>query len=504
MGYRWEDLFILAQDMLDRKRRLCNKYAEERGLGELGLDVMGLLVVMMHDLGQKHAKADLTHGPSADTIIRDSFGLPYVPFTGHPLCIALCKKHDHGIAMISGLVKYPGQDGFDPVLDFDRSLCTLAFESAFTNNICRNYHVRELEEIRTRASLVPLEHALWNVASSGGVHVWGFEGKGPLATRPIRVRDQPKLFNIEPWTKPERYGTRVGLGHATWEWRMRSGEVLKGPYFDYTVPYSQDDFEFARSYWENLPWGQQHRRGIELNELNELHQCPECGARHNSQQTLELHLNAFHGGPPPFPCNQENCNKGFSSGLALHIHTQRDHLRQGGDYKCDRCNKNFFLAVNLRLHIYTTHQDLYQCNHEGCSSAFGTQRRLAQHIQGVHGAKVHLCNHEGCSSAFSTQGQLAQHIRGVHGAKVYLCDHEGCSSAFCTERQLAQHIQGVHGAKVHLCNHEGCSSAFSTQGQLAQHIRGVHGAKVHLCNHEGCSSAFCTERQLAQHIQEVH
>ncbi|KAF2963286.1 hypothetical protein GQX73_g10291 [Xylaria multiplex] len=185
MGYRWEDLFIFAQGMLNMMRSRCNKYAEQYGLGEPCLGPVALFIVMMHDLGEKHTKANFTtRAPAADAIIIDSFGLPYVPFIGHPLRMALCKKGDHGVAMMSGLDRYPGQEGFDPVRDFDRASCTFAFESAFTNNVCRNYNARDLPDIRTRASLVPLEHPLWAIQDSCGQHVWGFEGKGASATRP--------------------------------------------------------------------------------------------------------------------------------------------------------------------------------------------------------------------------------------------------------------------------------------------------------------------------------
>ncbi|KAJ2992264.1 hypothetical protein NUW58_g2229 [Xylaria curta] len=144
--------------------------------------------------GQKHEKAKgyiHTRAWGGTLSLLDSFGLP---------------KHDHGIAMRSGLTRYPGQEDFDPVQHFDPELCTFAFESMFTNIVSRNYNLQDLAEIRSRLSLVPLEHHLWLLEECIGTHVWGFEKQSRFAFRP-RPKSGPPIM-LEPLGTP---GPRGGF-----------------------------------------------------------------------------------------------------------------------------------------------------------------------------------------------------------------------------------------------------------------------------------------------------
>ena len=491
LGYRWEDLYLWAREGLSRMRENCNKYAEECGIGEPDLNELGLLLIMMHDLGNKYTR--LRHSFTLETSILDSFGLPYVPFRGHPLSLAICKKGDHGIAMLSGLIRYPGQEGFNPVDHFNPKLCTLAFDSAFTNNLCRNYDPREWPEIRARASLVPLEHFLWRVPERIGIDIWGFREISSSTRRPAPIFTiQVPLASLRYWIHPRSYIMSSGLepckdmGYQLYRLRRNEsarGTPTSGPFFDYKSPelFTADQLKIFEDYWRN----------------------PSALNLHLTR-TRDLSLRAFDLFAKQVLCPFESCNRRFWSRYAQEIHIQQDHYHLQGGLICQQCGARFFLRIQLRFHI-TWSCIILKCPHDSCNYE-GTQWNMANHERGVHGKKVQ-CPHNGCNYE-GTQQNLAYHERGVHGEKVYSeivqCPHDGCNYEG-TQQNLAHHKRRVHGKKVYSeiiqCPYDGCNYE-GIQQNLAQHERGVHGKKVQ-CPHDGCNYEG-TQQNLANHERGAH
>jgi hypothetical protein len=79
--------------------------------------------------------------------IFDRWGLPIVPWTSHILKASLCKKDDHGIAMLFGLTCPEGQE-FDSVEHFDFSRCTVTIDSQYTDKALKNYSSGTWDEVR--------------------------------------------------------------------------------------------------------------------------------------------------------------------------------------------------------------------------------------------------------------------------------------------------------------------------------------------------------------------
>ena len=92
------------------------------------------------------------------------------------------------------------------------------------------------------------------------------------------------------------------------------------------------------------------------------------------------------------------------------------------NYKCELCDKTFWVQFHLREHLKTTHEIIKdtnvhegmkqnQCNH--CGKIFTQAGNLRIHIKAVHeGVKEHVCNH--CGKGFSQAGNLKTHVEAVH------------------------------------------------------------------------------------------
>ena len=62
--------------------------------------------------------------------------------------------------------------------------------------------------------------------------------------------------------------------------------------------------------------------------------------------------------------------------LTLHIKGVHEKIKE---FNCDRCNKNFFKAYNLKVHVQTVHEKERKFICQICKKGFGISRTLQKH-----------------------------------------------------------------------------------------------------------------------------
>lgn len=175
LGWDWNTWEVVAREMLATMRRSCNKHAEASGLGEPWI-TKKLLICWMAAVTCQRIKEVKEEQPGSTQYeiafhLFDRWGLPMVPWMNHPFRISLCKKQDHGIAMLFGIDKVE-LETFDPRLHLDLSRSTITIDTWFTNRTMFHYEPGLWGDIRSVISQVPLNHPYWRVDASLGNDVW--------------------------------------------------------------------------------------------------------------------------------------------------------------------------------------------------------------------------------------------------------------------------------------------------------------------------------------------
>ncbi|KAF5536142.1 krueppel like ous 1 [Fusarium mexicanum] len=199
IGWDWHILFQICRDMLYNMRRNCNKHAEKAGHGEAHVDAVRLIYWMgTWVCGQiNRLKAEKSDKEEiAFSVMLDRWGLPIVPWKSHILQVSLCKKQDHGIAMIFGIEDAPD---FDPVQHIDLTRATVTLDTGFTNMAMRNFNASSWDSLRTILMQVPLHHPFWKVDLSLGDNVWAGEWDRSIQPQAPTPEFQANLLSIEAW-----------------------------------------------------------------------------------------------------------------------------------------------------------------------------------------------------------------------------------------------------------------------------------------------------------------
>ncbi|TNN89230.1 Zinc finger protein 624 [Liparis tanakae] len=132
-------------------------------------------------------------------------------------------------------------------------------------------------------------------------------------------------------------------------------------------------------------------------------QCPECGKKMATPQSLEDHMRT-HTGDRPFVC--KDCGRRFveRSGWRQHmkIHTGEK------PYKCQVCGKAFLRSHHLKCHL-TTHSGKKEYSCSECGKEFGFKSSLDLHLRTHSSEKPFHC--DVCGKNFNTQRNLRVHTR---------------------------------------------------------------------------------------------
>ena len=90
----------------------------------------------------------------------------------------------------------------------------------------------------------------------------------------------------------------------------------------------------------------------------------------------------------------------------------------GDRFKCDQCNKDFSVKVNLQKHVKTHNSCPQKCNQ--CGKMYRTETILKKHIVDMHLEKRLKCDE--CEKMYSTVARLNRHKKTVHVLKAFKCD----------------------------------------------------------------------------------
>uniref|UniRef100_A0A8R1HXE5 C2H2-type domain-containing protein n=1 Tax=Caenorhabditis japonica TaxID=281687 RepID=A0A8R1HXE5_CAEJA len=257
-------------------------------------------------------------------------------------------------------------------------------------------------------------------------------------------------------------------------------------------------------------------------------QCADCPTVHNTLGALTRHKRLCHNQTnikptKPAPIVERHvcktCKREFRDRKMLSIH-RKMHLMaeykwrdvQGGERKCDFCEKSFVLRASLIWHMQK-HIEEQQTENEQtepfcaiCDLQFYTHQEYRQHLDEQHTVTCGVCQQK-----FTSRQVYEDHIcnrkfaRGVlnnqsQGAnKVLVCRLCNPPLRLATIRQYKEHRARHIPRKTHLC--WTCHKSFRTAQLLSLHAE-VHDRQPVQCSH--CPQVFHSRVALKQHIRVSH
>lgn len=455
INWDWKTIIHIASRILSRMRRECNKHAEKAGYGERQATPVKVVYWIGAFLCDKirTLKASMPHATQEEIAfsIVDRWGLPIVPWLTHMFRVSLCKKDDHGIAMLFGFADV-SDDEFDPVKHIDLSRATVTLDSQLTNMAMKDFNVSDWAGLRETLKSVPLHHPFWRVSQTMGNHIW-FGRQYQLASPVPPVPEfETHLLSITAWVDGQPREPFV-CSYCLKQFGS-AGQLV-----DHSRKCSLAD-EKERSYQEPTDPEQDA-----IDEAYFAFRCnyEGCAERFSKSSDLTRHKFTHR---KPFFCDFEGCNKLCGNQDLLDKH-KRSHLPLQCDYL--NCKWRFALESELDQHKKThspRDESEFPCTFENCRKTFSHKRKLGQHIKQVHSTQEFKCDWNGCHRTCKSVGALIQHKK-THEARPHKCPVKGCDGWFGTAEELEVHQRVPHIA----CKH--CGKTYPTNKALNRHIATV-------------------------------
>ncbi|RKK68401.1 hypothetical protein BFJ69_g13645 [Fusarium oxysporum] len=436
-GWDWQMMIGYADSMLERMRKSCNRNAEIAGCGEKHVDAAKLIYWMGTFLCDKITtlKVEMPDASQEEIALMmlDRWGLPRVPWRSHVFRMSLCKKQDHGIAMIFGVADVPD---FDPVRDIDLSSATVTLDSGFTNHAMLNFHTSSWDSIRTAARYFPLHHPFWQVSATVGNDIWFGEWDQSIQPVAPTPEFETRLMSIEAWVDGKdldpficKYCDEIlqSAGQLVDHCRKCS----KGPQSDVSraEPPNLDYDTVNEGYWDSR-----------------------------------------------LKCDHEGCDYKSFRAVTLLAHKAThpdDNGDRSRDYPCEweGCDKAFFRKGTLTAHMAThTGQKAFKCRVEGCERSFGVSSHRNRHEKTHSEDKQFVCeamvDGKKCNKAFKFVEGLREHAITHSDEKPLTCNK--CEFRCKRSKELKTHKALKHSdARPHICGF--CKKGFKTKDHLTRH-----------------------------------
>ncbi|CAH2100598.1 unnamed protein product [Euphydryas editha] len=227
----------------------------------------------------------------------------------------------------------------------------------------------------------------------------------------------------------------------------------------------------------------------------ELQKCALCNLTFETFRMLLQHMNDHYRN---YIC--EVCDMGFINKQRLKDH-QRVH--KIGTFMCKFCDKIFFTRVNQMYHEKYTHSSVPRiriatnCPH--CDQCFKTYYQRNRHMFKEHNvtAATYKCNI--CDKCFFLKCKLTYHIKRVHLLERNRICHE-CGQGFFDKQSLDEHMIKHNGERVFKCTV--CHKAYPRKQSLQEHMKIHNDDRQFKCG--VCSQEFVKKWSLKKHMLSNH
>ncbi|CAK1587959.1 unnamed protein product [Parnassius mnemosyne] len=183
--------------------------------------------------------------------------------------------------------------------------------------------------------------------------------------------------------------------------------------------------------------------------------------------------------------------------------------RTGPNCDCTDCGKSFLSPYYLNVHLKNSGQKEACVT---CGTVVFRGLEMKEHLQKVHGEKVHLC--PDCPTLFTDENQLKTHAKMAHRPGALTCGD--CGRTFSRTASFEVHSQ-MHAVRT--CR--ACGAQFTNRGCYREHrskcepdakpdIRlvprsrrsNIRDPATFICDH--CGKIYHSRPQLKNHIVWIH
>ena len=233
----------------------------------------------------------------------------------------------------------------------------------------------------------------------------------------------------------------------------------------------------------------------------ERHLYGNCLGENGENKRQELHAKWKKDENGTFHCIFPGCSEKFKYNLSLYSHHQKEHL-DGVEcpFKCNQCDKSFFLRSLLNCHVKDTHEKRSSQNSQVCDicgkDVIRNQMKL--HMMRHTGEKPFQCGY--CEYRGLTNSAVLQHVKHVHEPHkftLHFCDM--CGKDCKTKAHLKEHILTHSDKRTFLCKI--CGKYLKNRNSFGRHMVRVHKIS-HRCSH--CGVDYFTLQGLQIHMLKVH
>ena len=247
--------------------------------------------------------------------------------------------------------------------------------------------------------------------------------------------------------------------------------------------------------------------------------CTFCYERYASEANLRTHIDNVHNKGNLFSCQE--CKATFTIQKKLEDHMNLTHLNLLSDQsnKCERCDRHFSSAENLKLHLKFICKGINPQMNEVSENVktYGQENTNKIDEVLVKNGKIkilgpstndfvvdkkYIC--EICAQSFHSRSSFREHMRNIHGQvmkrdiKNIKCPN--CTECFFSGKRLEAHIKIHHkGLKIQ-CEH--CGKCFSCYETLNYHVRFLHLKIQKSC--EICQRKFRNNSEVQYHMDFAH
>jgi hypothetical protein len=240
--------------------------------------------------------------------------------------------------------------------------------------------------------------------------------------------------------------------------------------------------------------------------------CQLCNEKCPTLFDMSEHNYMFHCSPEnrQYQCPACHYISIKGRGMRQHIKQVHESIKIG----CPKCNR-MIRDINLRTHLEDEHSDMlekrFKCTYEDCTYTASKKGNIVSHIKKVHKKDEHTQKCDRCDKTFVYAHELKRHLEDTHlGLRPFVC--EKCGKGYLSQNLLSQHQAKPtckhSGAKQYKC--ERCDIDFNKALSYVKHFHMVHGSQppnmdagpAFLC--DSCPKMYINQRTLDKHHQHVH